>query len=213
MFKMRILFISLVTLIPFLVGSVFAQENQTPINTPSVNGTDITLASSGIISALAVGVSAFIKDRMDKKAVTKNIKGTDVDMANFVALISKVFQYAYVYKNYSLSQILDLPSTSNVMDKTTLGQAISNEANGWVNYVQEVYNVPRPQMAIASQSIVTATQNQIAPPATQDQPPTIATTSPAPVTAAATTTTTATTEPITPLPVTTEQTNKNNNDD
>jgi hypothetical protein len=165
----------LIIMMPFLSGIVIAQEDQTttenkPVltNTASGNGTDLAISGGAILSTIAVGAGALIKDRIDKKDVTKKLKGTDVDMANFVALMSKFFQYSYVYKNYTVAQIMDLPANANPMDKTTLGQAISSEANGWVNFIQEAYNVPRPNMAIASQSIVTATQNTTPPPATQD---------------------------------------------
>jgi hypothetical protein len=165
----------LIIMMPFLPGIVIAQEDQTttenkPVltNPASGNGTDLLVAGGGILSTIAVGVGALVKDRIDKKSVTKNIKGTDVDMANFVALMSKFFQYSYVYKNYTVAQIMDLPANANPMDKTTLGQAISTHANEWVNFVQQEYNVPRPQMSIASQSIVTATQSTTQPPATQD---------------------------------------------
>jgi hypothetical protein len=185
-FQVGLVFL-IIMVIPFLSGIGIAQEDQTttttnnePVltNSASGNGTDLLVAGGGILSTVAVGVGALLKDRIDKKDVTKKLKGTDVDMANFVALMSKFFQYSYVYKNYSVAQIMDLPANANPMDKTTLGQAISSEANGWVNFIQEAYNVPRPNMAIASQSIVTATQNTVAPPASQDVATTETTTKP-----------------------------------
>lgn len=173
-------------IVPFLAGNVTAQTEENtsesrPVlaNTPSTNGTDMTVATGAVLSSIGVGAAALIKDRIDKKSVTKNIKATDVDFANYIALNNKLHQYAYVYKNYTYAQLLDLPATSNPMDKTTIGQALTNEANNWLNYVQTEYGVPRPPMSIASQSIVTATQGNTEPPKTQTkevvatkQPPT-----------------------------------------
>lgn len=171
MFLKLALLLSLALFVPQMVMGQTANNGTTlPIpNTPSTNGTDMATAITvPLVSSGLVGAFAYLKDKIDKKDVTKKLKGTDVDMSQFVALMSKFFQYSYVYKNYTIAQILDLPATNNAMDKTTLGMAISNEANEWVNFVQSEYNVPRPPMAIASQSIVTATQNNIAPPASQE---------------------------------------------
>lgn len=148
----------------------FAQTTDVPTmpNTPSTNGTDLNLAIGTLATVGLAATGLYFRDIKDKKDVTKSIKGTDVDMANWVALMMKLFQYASVYKNYTLDQLLLLPSTNNPIDKTTLGQAFSNEANNWANFVQTEYGVPRPPMAIPSQSIVTAVQNATPPPASQE---------------------------------------------
>lgn len=151
---------------------IYTNSNNSP---PPPSATDLTVAGGGIASAATVGVLAFIKDRLDKREVTKKIKGTDVDLTNYIALMNKFFQYSYVYKNYSVSQILDLPTSPNPMERTTLGQSLTQEANGWGNFIQTEYNVPRPTMGIASpQSIIAATQGHntttMPPPPPQPQP-------------------------------------------
>lgn len=155
---------------------VFSQEITTPSpsapnNIPSTNGTDLVITGGTAAATVGGLAAAFLKDRKDKREVTQSFeKGFKEIVENnneYVALRNKLDQYLFVYKNYTYAQCLDLPAANNPMDKTSIGQALTNQANKIVNKAQIDYNVPRPQMAIASQSIVSSTQNIASPPTTQ----------------------------------------------
>lgn len=134
--------------------------NVVTTSSPSANGTDLMITAGGI-GATIIGL--LYKDKQDKKEVEKTtkqqIKGTDVDSAKMFILYNKILQYAYLYPEYTLKQILDLPATQNVMDKETIGQVIARETNQWANFIQESYNIARPQMSVATATGVHAAQD------------------------------------------------------
>lgn len=144
-----------------------------PDNVPSTNGTD--LLAVGGTTALTVGglAAAFLKDRKDKKDVTNKFedeyRAQAESINEYIALRTKLDNYGYVYKNYTYAQLLDLPAYNSPLDKTPIGQAMTTQANKIIRKAQTDYNVPLPQMAIASQSIVSASQNLAAPPVTQQE--------------------------------------------
>jgi hypothetical protein len=149
----------LLATVPILVVSVFGQEVVSTAAPTAPSAVDPTLATGGIITSAIVGGLAIYNDRKDKKEMKSNVKGTDVDSAKMFVLYNKILQYAYLYPEYTLKQILDLPATANVMDKETIGQVIARETNGWADFIQERYHVARPTMSVATSTGVHAAQD------------------------------------------------------
>lgn len=119
-------------------------------NTPSTNGTDLTVAIGSLASVGAVAIGAYVKDRYDNKKVRGNIKGTDIDVAQYFALVNVLLQHIYVNRDARIGDLLDKPYSSNPMNKITLGEAISAEADAWAEFIQTEYHVPRPPTSIVS---------------------------------------------------------------
>ncbi len=140
-------------------------------NIPSTNGTDIAITGGTLATTIGAAAGLYLKDKKDKKDVTTDFytefRALAENVNEYIALQTKLHNYAYVYKNYTYAQILDLPATVNPLDKTPIGQALTTQANKIINKAMQDYNVPRPQMSIASQSIVSAAQNN--PPAPTQQ--------------------------------------------
>lgn len=131
--------------------SAYAQTT-TPAPTPTVStGLDaITLGAAGITLG---------KQFLDQRKNRKEDKGTDSDVGNFVIIINKIFQLAYLYPNLSFKQILDLPFTNNPMDKRTVGNALTEEANGWAVFNQQYWGLATPQMSVPTTTTLNAIES------------------------------------------------------
>ena len=131
----------------FLIHETFAQEaTETTTDLPIVaDPTTAAVSAIGLAGAGTALLTSVYNDRKQKK----NVKGTDVDFAKALIILSKIFQVAYEL-DPKWKEVLDTRSTSNSLDKTTLGEAFTTEANGWADFIQEVYNVARPSMSIPS---------------------------------------------------------------
>jgi hypothetical protein len=146
--------IILVTCSSFLIHKTFAQtETEIPVIA------DPGAAAVGTIGLVGAGTALLTSIYNDRKQ-KKNVKGTDVDFATALVIISKIFQVAYE-TDPNWKKTLDTKATSNVLVHTTLGQAFAAEADGWANFIQEQYNVARPSMSVPSvQKNADTTQKQ-----------------------------------------------------
>ena len=127
------------------------QTQPTPVTViPTVDPSSV-LATTGIIGA----GTAIINSVLNNRKQNKNVKGTDVDFATSVILLSKIFQVAYEI-DPTWRKTLDTRATSNVLDKQTLGEAFMHEANGWASFIQEQYNIARPSMSVPSPDQINA---------------------------------------------------------
>jgi hypothetical protein len=152
--KINLIILSIIVVIcsGFLIHETFAQNiateatnSSTPETTdpPIADPTTAAVSAIGLAGAGTALITSIVNDRKQKK----NVKGTDVDFAKALIILSKIFQVLYEL-DPKWKEALDTRANSNKLDKTTLGEAFTTEVDGWAAFIQETYNVARPSMSI-----------------------------------------------------------------
>jgi competence protein ComGC len=131
--------------------------------------TDSTLPIAGgtIATTAAAAIGLLINDRKDKKKLETKIDHVEVEqekkkkeidsiMTNLAISNYKIFYAAYLYPERTLKQILDLKATNNPLEKNTLGELYATDINKLGQYVQINYNLPMPNMSVASPQVIQA---------------------------------------------------------
>lgn len=161
-----ILIIGLLSLIP----TAYAQNSTSTQTNQGGGGVDpATVATVGVGGA--AGAIAIVKQLMDQKTNAKRDRTTDGDAGYMFALISKWVQLKGLYPQMTDKEILDLPITNNPYSRMTLGQAITGEADKWVQGNQQYWNIPMPQMGVPTTTTVEAVKGLTAVSSTQPPPP------------------------------------------
>jgi len=102
------------------------------------------------------GAGALIKSVIDQRSSKTRDKATDKDAGEFFVLISKWIQCKKLYPGMTDTEILDLPISNNPYSAQTLGQAITERADKWVEGNQVFWKIPTPKMSVPTATTVAA---------------------------------------------------------
>lgn len=148
---------------------------------------DSTLPVAGgtIATTAAAALGLYLNDRKDKKKLETKIqtveeesqirkKQIDEIVLNLEIVCFKIFYAAYIYEEKSMKQILDLKATNNPLEKSTLGEEYANQINKLSQLVQINYNIPMPNMSVASPQVIASSsvlkENRSTTPSMQPPP-------------------------------------------
>ena len=102
------------------------------------------------------GAGAIVKSVIDQRSSKTRDKATDKDAGEFFILISKWIQCKKLYPHMTDTEILDLPISNNPYSAQTLGQAITERADKWVEGNQAFWKIPTPKMSVPTATTVAA---------------------------------------------------------
>ena len=163
--------------------SVKEQVEQTATN--AAQDTTLPVAGGTVLATAATAIGLYLNDRKDKKKLETKItnveqeagekkKQLDKIVLDLEIICFKIFYAAYIYPEKSLKQILDLKATNNPLEKNTLGEEYGEKINELAKIIQVNYNIPMPNMSVASPQVVAASsvvaENRATTPPVQPPP-------------------------------------------
>lgn len=155
---------------------IYAQSNSTPITQQDVQETaqqtaqDTTLPVAGgtVLTTAIAAAGLYLNDRRETKKLqtkmtltqeeeTEKRKQIDQILQDINIVLWKIFYAGYIYTNKNFRQILDLKSTNNPLEKNTLGEEYAILINKLTKLTNAQYDLPQPNMSIASPQVIQAT--------------------------------------------------------
>ena len=114
------------------------QQNSSQVDTNTI------LTGGSLAGLLLTTAKQFLDQRKNKK----EDRGTDIDLTRAIAIIGKIFAYAYVIDPH-WKIILDKPKDSNPLNANiTIGHEYSQEMQSLIDYTKTVIQAPVPNMNI-----------------------------------------------------------------